>query len=100
MYYLGGSNWAVLRQEDLGFTIADNGYNRGEAYTATGIHPVLPPSGFDKGYLFIAGVWQIWDTRYLTEEARDYPYAFDISHKYDKFTIHSPVVYIPIVVRN
>jgi hypothetical protein len=99
LYFLGGSSWAVLRQADLGFIVAENGYNRGEAYTANEIHPILPPSAFDIGYLLIDGVWRIWDTRYQTDEARDDPYEFDIINRYDQFIIYSPLIYLPLVVR-
>jgi hypothetical protein len=100
LYRIGGSNWAVLAEESLGFTTADEGFNRGEAYTADGIHPILPPSGFDLGYLLIGGVWRIWDTRYLTEEAEDPPYQCDTITQYYRFTIHSPVIFLPLVVKD
>jgi hypothetical protein len=41
LYYLGDSTWAILAEETLGFTTADNGYNRGEVYTSDGYHPIL-----------------------------------------------------------
>jgi hypothetical protein len=99
LYYLGGSSWALLAQESLGFTTADNGFNRGEVYTADGIHPVLPVSGFDTGYLKLTdGVWRLWDTRYATEVIPDPPYQCDVITQYYRFNIHSPVVFIPIVL--
>jgi hypothetical protein len=55
-YYLGGGYWRVLGTADLGFNTADRGYKRGEVYTADGVHPILPLSSFDKGYLLINGV--------------------------------------------
>jgi hypothetical protein len=99
LYFLGGSSWAVLRQAELGFITADNGYNRGEAYTANEIHPVLPPSAFDKGYLRINGSWSVWDAGYQTNEARDDPYEFDIITRYNRFIIYSPVIYLPLIAR-
>lgn len=99
-YYLGGSNWRVLAMADLGVTVADRAFNRGEVYTADGIHPILPLSGFDKGYLLIDGMWRFWDTRYLTDIGRDTPYQCDMIVEYDRFNIHSPIVFIPLVLKN
>jgi hypothetical protein len=100
LYYIGNSQWAVLREVSLGFTTADNGYNRGEAYTANGIHPILPPSGFDEGYLSVNGVWSYWDTRYATDVREDPPYECDMLTQYYRFNIHSPVIYLPLVIKN
>jgi hypothetical protein len=54
----------------------------------------------DVGYLLIGGVWRLWDTRYLTEEAEDSPYQCDMINQYYRFTIHSPVIFLPLVVKN
>lgn len=99
-YYLGGGYWRVLTTADLGFNIADRGYNRGEVYTADGVHPILPLSGFDKGYLLIDGVWRIWDTRYPTDVTERDPYQVDMINEYHRFNIHSPIVFIPLVLKN
>jgi hypothetical protein len=100
LYHIGGGNWAVLAEEAIGFTTAANGFNRGEVYTGDETHPILPPSGFDLGYLFIDGVWRQWDTRYLTEEAEDFPYQCDMINQYYRFTIHSPVIFLPLIVKD
>jgi hypothetical protein len=97
LYFLGGTSWAVLRQADLGFIIADNGYNRGEVYTTNEIHPTLPPSVFDVGYLMINGGWWIWDTDFLTEERSDEPYQLEMKAQYYNFIIYSPVIYLPLI---
>lgn len=99
-YHLGGDYWRVLMTADIGFTTASQGYNRGEVYTADGVHPILPLSGFDVGYLLINGVWRIWDTRYLTDIARDAPYQCDMIEEYHRFNIHSPIVFIPLVLKD
>jgi len=99
-YHLGGGYWRVLMTADIGFTTASQGYNRGEVYTADGVHPILPLSGFDKGYLLIDGVWRIWDTRYWTAIARNDPYQCDMLTQYYRFNIHSPIVFIPLVLKN
>ena len=99
-YHLGGGYWRVLMTADIGFTIASQGYNRGEVYTADGVHPILPLSGFDVGYLLIDSVWRIWDTRYWTEVARNEPYECDMLTQYYRFNIHSPIVFIPLVLKN
>ena len=99
-YYLGGGYWRVLMTANIGFTTASQGYNRGEVYTADGVHPILPLSSFDRGYLLIDGVWRIWDTRYWTEIARDEPYECDMLTQYSRFNIHSPIVFIPLVLKN
>ncbi len=100
-YYLGGGSWAVLAAESLGFTTADRGYNRGEVYTADGIHPILPPSSFERGYLLVNG-WQLWDTRYSisTVVNEDSPYECDMIEQYYRFNIHSPVTFLPIVMKD
>lgn len=100
LYYLGDNDWAILAEESLGFTTADRGYNRGEVYTADGTHPILPVSGFDKGYLRIDDVWRVWDTRYSTRVDEDAPYECDIIDQYYRFNVHSPVVFLPLVVKN
>lgn len=101
LYYIGDSQWAVLAEESLGFTTADHGYNRGEVYTSDDAHhPILPVSGFDKGYLKIDDIWRIWDTRYDTDIARTFPYQCDMIDQYNRFNIHSPIVLLPLVMRN
>lgn len=99
-YHLGGGYWRVLMTADIGFTTASQGYNRGEVYTADGVHPILPLSGFDKGYLLIDGVWRLWDTRYWTEIARNEPYECDMLTQYYRFNIHSPIIFVPLVLKN
>lgn len=98
-YHLWGNVWAVLAQEPLDFDTADRAYNRGEVYTNDGVHPILPPSGFDTGLLYVDGVWRLWDTRYLTDIDEDSPYQCDMIEKYWRFSIHSPVVFIPFVTK-
>jgi len=102
LYNMGGNLWAVLAEESLGFTTADNGFNRGEVYTADGTHPILPVSGFDMGYLLIDGMWRLWDTQYATSTTvqADFPYQCDMVSSYYQFTIHSPVVFLPLVMRD
>ncbi|MFN2302452.1 MAG: hypothetical protein ACK2TV_01850, partial [Anaerolineales bacterium] len=102
-YHLGGGYWAVLREENIGFTVADNGYNRGEAWESIGVHPFLPPSLFDKGYLKINDVWRIWDGSYFTlvaGEGSDDPYRCDMLIDYYQFVIHSPIIeiYLPLIL--
>jgi len=53
----------------------------------------------DMGYLLIGGVWRTWDTRYLTDEAEDFPYQCDMINQYYSFTIHSPVIFLPLVMK-
>jgi len=100
LYYLGGSSWAVLAEEPLGFSTASQGYNRGEVYTDDDSHPVLPLSGFDTGYLKISDVWRIWDTRYSTFVRQDPPYQCDMIQEYNLFNIHSPIAFIPFVMKD
>jgi hypothetical protein len=102
LYHLEGGYWRVLATEDIGFITASQGFNRGEVYTADGIHPILPLSGFDKGYLLIDGVWRIWDTRYSAQTFvnADPPYQVDIIRQFYWFNIHSPIVFIPLVLKN
>ena len=102
LYYLGGPYWAVLAEESLGFTTADHGYNRGEVYTADGVHPILPISGFDKGYLKIDDIWRIWNDQYSAQTRidADPPYQVDMISRFYRFNIHSPLVFIPLVLNN
>lgn len=99
-YHLGGGYWAVLREEDIGFSVADHGYNRGEFWENIGNLPLMPPSLFDKGYLLIDGTWRIWDTRYNTDLRIDFPYQLDMITEYSNFVIHSPINYQPLVMKD
>jgi hypothetical protein len=99
-YHLGGGSWAVLREENIGFSIADNGYNRAEFWENIGVLRLMPPSTFDKGYLLIDGTWRIWDTRYSTLLRIDIPYQLDMITEYTQFIVHSPIFYLPIVMKN
>jgi hypothetical protein len=99
-FHLGGGYWAVLREEDIGFSIADNGYNRSEFWENIGVLPLMPPSIFDIGYLLINGTWSNWDTRYNTLLRIDPPYKLDMITEYNNFIIHSPIIYLPVVMRN
>ncbi len=99
-YHLGGGYWVVLREEDIGFSIADNGYNLGEFWENIGVLPLMPPSMFDVGYLLIGGTWRIWDTRYDTDERIDFPYQLDMITRYNHFDIHSPIIFLPLVMKN
>jgi hypothetical protein len=99
-YHLGNNYWAVLREVDLGFTTADSGYNRGEAWENIGITPLLPPSMFDKGYLFVNGSWFIWDTSFATLLRIDSPYQLDMITENNNFFIHSPIIYLPLVMND
>jgi len=98
-YHLGGNNWGVLGTADLGFTTANRAFNRGEVYSADGVHPILPLSGFDLGYLLIDDIWRIWDDRYSTSITDDDPYRVDMLTKYHYFNVHSPIVFIPFVLK-
>lgn len=93
-----GGSWHVLAQESLGFTTADRGHNRGEVYTDDGTCPILPISRFDRGYLYINDVWMIWDTRYPTSFEGDVPYQCDMIEEYHSFLIHSPLVFLPVLL--
>jgi hypothetical protein len=99
-YHLGGGYWAVLREENIGFSIADTGYNRAEFWENIGVLPLMPASMFDKGYLLIDGTWRIWDTRYFTLLRIDLPYQFDMINEYNHFVVHSPIIYLPLVMKD
>jgi len=99
-YYLGGGNWRVLTTVNLGFINADRGFNRGEIFTDDVVHPILPISGFDKGYILINDVWRIWNTSYDTEVTEDYPYQVDMLNQYTRFDIHSPIVFLPLMLKH
>lgn len=90
LYFLGNGTWAVLREVNIGFVTASNGYNRGEIYTSNGVHPSYPNSTFDKGYLYISGVWDLWDTTYTssTTIANDAPYDTHMIYQYYSFYVH------------
>ena len=100
IYNMGGGYWAVLAEESLGFSIADNAYNRGEIYTADDNHPTLPYSGFDKGYLFIDGAWRLWNSTYesVTRVDEYQPYHCDMIHEFDIFIVFSPVIFLPLII--
>jgi len=100
LYWNG--NYQRLARESIGFNTASLGYNRGEAYTADGVHPILPMSRFDMGYLNLTGgsTWNVWDTHYPTTVNEDDPYQCDMIYEYDVFNIHSPIIFLPLVVKN
>ena len=60
----------------------------------------LPVSRLDRGYLNIDGAWRIWDLRWDTDVRRDSPYQCDTMDEYYRFNIHSPVIFLPLVMRN
>lgn len=102
-YHLGGGYWAVLREENIGFSIANNGYNRAEFWENIGVLPLMPQSKFDEGYLLIGGIWSIWDTRYNTVVAGENvgdPYRCDVISEFNQFTVHSPIIFLPLVMKN
>lgn len=100
LYWNG--NFQRLTRVVIGFDTASLGYNRGEAYTADGVHPILPVSRFDMGYLNLTGgnIWNVWDTHYPTTVNQDYPYQCDMIYLYDVFDIHSPIFFLPLIFRN
>jgi len=102
LLYLHDDQWALLAEENLDFILADNGYNWGEIYLSDSNMPppILPPSKFDKGYLKIDEVWRIWDTRYATFISEDPPYQCDVIEQYTYFNIHSPIIFLPFVLKN
>ncbi len=101
LYHLGGGNWWLVAERDLGFVTAANGFNRGEVHSPDGNHPFLPKSTFDMGLLRgVDGRWRTWDTSFQTNPRADSPYQLDMNRKYDWFTIHSPYIYIPLAVKD
>ena len=102
LLYLHDDQWALLAEENLGFALADASYNWGEIYLSdSGMSPpILPPSKFDKGYLKIDGIWRTWDMRYATFVREDPPYRCDMFEEYTHFSIHSPIVFLPLVIKS
>jgi len=102
LVYMHDNQWALLAEESLGFALADNSYNWGEIYLSDSnmSPPILPLSQFDKGYLKIDEIWRIWDTRYATFISQDPPYHCDLIVRYTHFNIHSPIVFLPLLVKN
>jgi hypothetical protein len=93
---------ALLASESLGFTTADHGFNRGEIFTADGVHPILPISHFDMGYLRLNDTWETWDSRYSAQTRMDAdpPYQINVISQFHQFDIHSPIVFIPLVLKD
>jgi len=102
LLYLHDDQWALLAEENLGFALADASYNWGEIYLSdSGMSPpILPPSKFNKGYLKIDGIWRTWDMRYATFVREDPPYRCDMFEEYTHFSIHSPIVFLPLVIKS
>lgn len=102
LFHLHDNQWAKLAEENLGFTIADAGHNWGEIYMEDGSAspPILPVSRFDKGYLKIDGMWRIWDSRYPAFVRQDPPYKCDMIEEYTNFTIHSPITWLPLIMKD
>lgn len=84
--YVGGS-WVLLRERNIGFSTASNGYNKGEVYTDDW-HPYFPSATTDQSYLLISGTWRIWDTRYATSIMTTHSYDTHVSNSYYKFCVH------------
>lgn len=82
-----GGSWVLLREKDLGFSIARDAYNKGEVWTPSW-HPDFPSSTFNQGYLLISGIWRIWDTRYSTVIMTTDTYDTHMSISYYYFCIH------------
>jgi len=102
LFHLGGGNWWLVAERDLGFVTAANGFNRGEVYSPDGNHPFLPKSTFDMGLLRGEdGVWRYWDENYrpVTDVDAEPPYQVDMIESFYRFVIHSPYIYIPIVLK-
>lgn len=93
-------DWHELFREYLGFTTATDGFNRGEIYTIDGSHPILPRSLFSSGLLYLDDLWYWWNTRYSTTVSEDSPYECDMEILYYRFTIYSPLTYLPLVLRH
>jgi len=102
LFYMHDNQWALLAEENLGFALADDSYNWGEIYLSDSnmSPPILPLSQFDKGYLKIDEIWRIWDTRYATFISEDPPYHCDLIDRYTHFNIHSPIVFLPLLMKN
>ena len=102
-YFDTASNmWKVLYEASPGFVAADNGYNRGEIYTNNGKHPLMPPSIFDIGKLFVNGEWRDWNNAYPTNVSgteEDDLYKCDMLIEYHLFKVHSPILYLPLILR-
>jgi hypothetical protein len=58
-------------------------------------------SRFDLGHLNLTGgvVWELWDGRYETFMSENSPYTCDMEHQFDKFAIHSPVLFLSLIMR-
>lgn len=102
LFYMHDDQWALLAEENLGFALADDSYNWGEIYLSDSnmSPPILPLSQFDKGYLKIGEIWRTWDTRYATFISEDPPYHCDVIDRYTHFNIHSPIVFLPLLMKN
>lgn len=88
--YRSGGSWHYVAAQDLGFTVADNAYNRGEIYTSDGTYPSLPRSNTDVSRLYIDDDWDWWDTSYSTSTgwAHYGPYEVDFTTRYYDFDIY------------
>jgi len=102
MLNLGGG-WAILKEVNPGFTWADNGFNRAEGYTDTGVYPAVLPSLFDTGYLCLdspCNNWYSWNNDFAatTTYADDRtPYYCDMLTYFYRFVVHSHLTYLPII---
>lgn len=85
-----GNYWVQVGYEDIGFSAADNNYNRGEIYTYDGNHPSLPAATTSWSALYIGGVWDRWDNTYWfsTSTSNDAPYDTHYTANYYDFYIH------------
>jgi hypothetical protein len=44
--------------------------------------------------------WETWDTDYPTVVSEDFPYEFDMINEFDVFTVHSPIIFLPLITNN
>lgn len=65
---------------------------RGSSILRVAIYSPLPRSLFDRGYLRLSGVWELWDSRYSgsTTEREDSPYVVNMINQYYKFEVYRP----------
>ncbi|MBI4284966.1 MAG: hypothetical protein HY670_03575 [Chloroflexi bacterium] len=86
--YQSGGNWYEVAYQDIGISVAENGYNCSEVFTYDGTHPDFPSTYTDYGLLYVSGQWDWWDTSYSTNTYNDSPYDTHYTTQYYDFYVH------------
>jgi hypothetical protein len=99
--YRNGTYYDLISDTNVGFSLSGHNYNGFEHYSWNSTPIVMPSSHFDEAYLYHGGSWHTWDNNYFYTTTREYntPYIIDLMRNYYDFYVHSPIDYLPIILK-